>query len=179
MATYEGATAAAITLLEDLPRGKWAFWQFARAIARKVLAETGGDASDGALTSHCGWSNLAKVGDTLGNPSPESLAIQAPLCVEALRAEIALFKPTGIVITATNFAQAEIIEPVFGGEWSQNRPDADRIAYKLDPKSGAAVVWTNHPQRMAPAGTRASVQADAAGLIVQAIRGELLSPSAA
>ncbi len=178
LASFEGARASAVGHLSALPQGVSAFWQFARAIAREVLRQTGGDASDGALAAHCGWSNLAKIGDIYDNPGPASLAIQAPLCVEALRAEIARFKPTGIVIAATNFAQREIIEPVFGDDWSQDVPDADRIAYKLDARSGAAVVWTNHPQGMTPEGMRALVQTSAAELIVQAMRGEPLPRSA-
>lgn len=179
LVTFAGARDRAIELLKAMPRSPSPFFQFARDTTREVLLGMGLDASDSLLASHCGWSNLAKIGARTGNSSSQSLARQAPLCISALQAEITAFKPSGIILTNTNFAEHEILRPVFGEGWHQSRTAMDGVAWKLDESNGVPVVWTNHPQGMQPAGSRAEAKSLAVKLIVAAMQGKPLPPGVA
>lgn len=174
---FEGAVAEDTKILSELPLGKTAFWQFARAITRSVLQQTSVGTSNDALAAHCGWSNLMKIGAAVGNPQGRLLDRQAQLCVEALRAEIARFRPTGIVIATGDYAKDEVVVPIFGRDrWSYNTPDGKQVAYQTDAETGAVVAWTDHPGRRAPPGTRAQVQSFVADLIVRGMGGSSLPP---
>ncbi len=173
---FLNAVSMASTVIDEwfMPGGS-AFWQFIRAILTQVA--TGCDVPGEALRDHLAWSNLAKIGELDGNPDRWSLNEQKDLCRESLLAEISAFKPTAIVVATTNYADKEIAFPVFGHEdWSFDTPEQDRVAYKRHPDHGL-VVWTNHPQGMKPAGTRASVQAFVADLILRQWQGRELPPS--
>jgi hypothetical protein len=181
LASFEGAKRRDEEVVREyLPNGRTAFWQFGRKILRQTLRLCAIPAADSELPSFCGWSNLAKIGDLSGNPPPKSVEMQKELCVEALRSEIAFFKPTAVIAVPQNFAQHEIMEPVFGEDdkWYFDTPGKDRVAYQIHKEFETLVIWTNHPQGMSPPGTRALVQEFAAELIVGAMRGRPLPPGA-
>ena len=93
---------------------------------------------------------------------------------------MACFKPTAVVVVAQNYAQSEITYPVFGPDddvWRFDTPGKDRVAFKFHDDLKTTVIWTNHPQGMRPAGTRALVQTFVADLIVRAMRGVALPAS--
>jgi hypothetical protein len=106
--------------------------------------------------------------------------MQKELCIEALRSEITFFRPTAVIAVPQNFAQREIMEPVFGGDdrWYFDTPSKDRVAYQIHDEFKTLVIWTNHPQGMSPPGTRALVQNFAAELIVGMLRGQPLPAGA-
>jgi hypothetical protein len=179
LASFDGARRRDDEIVRDwLPNGCSPFWQFAREILRQTLRSLDITVADSELPSFCGWSNLAKIGDTRANPPPESIEIQKMLCVEVLRSEIAFFKPTAVVAVPQNYAQQKIMEPVFGDEttWHFDTAERDRVAYRFHGGLGTLVIWANHPQGMRPSGTRAIVQKFAADLIVGAVRGVNLRP---
>lgn len=89
LASYAEALETGVELLSNLPKGISGFWQFARTIAERTLKLFGLEEPRSHLTEHCAWSNLAKIGDTRGNPTPFSLSLQGELCREMLSAEIA------------------------------------------------------------------------------------------
>jgi len=169
-----GAVAGACKVIDEwLLPGRSAFWQFIRAVLEQLAAQCNQPA-EAKLLEHFGWSNLAKIGDLDGNPDSGSLRIQKDLCLEALAAEIAAFQPTAVVLATTNYAQEEVVFPLFGrDDWRFDTPDRDRVAYKQHSRFGL-VVWTNHPQGMRPSGTRAIVQKFVADLTIKHWRGEQL-----
>jgi hypothetical protein len=155
-----------------LPGGS-AFWQFIRAVLQ-LLAKRCDQPADTRLLEYFGWSNLAKIGDVDGNPDNWSLDIQKEICREALAVEIASFAPTATILATTNYAEKEIVFPLFSeDDWRFDTPNKDRIAFKKHPEFGL-LVWTNHPQGMRPAGTRAKVQEFVADLVIKHWRGEPL-----
>jgi hypothetical protein len=108
LATFDDSARRAEEIVREwLPNGGSPFWQFAREILRQALRSLDITAADSELPSFFGWSNLAKIGDTRNNPPPESVEIQKQLCLEALRSEIAFFKPTAVVAVPQNYAQQE------------------------------------------------------------------------
>ncbi len=171
LAGFTGAVAGASTVIDDwLLPGRSAFWQFIRAVLRQLAANCD-HLTDADLLHYFGWSNLAKIGDLHGNPDVSSLKAQQDLCVEVLTAEIATFQPTAIILATTNYAQHEVVFPLFGYDgWSFDTQEQDRVAYKQHPQFGL-VVWTNHPQGMRPNGTRAVIQKFVSELILKQWRG--------
>jgi len=100
-----------------------------------------------------GYSNLVKIGRARGNPQPDAIAVQQALCIELLLHELEIMKPDAVVLLTRNFAQCEIVEPVFGPEgWTQDVPSEDRVAHKV--VMGRPIVWMNHPRNPGPAGYR-------------------------
>lgn len=181
LATFDGSARGALaTVKEYLPNGGTPIWQFWGAILRQTLAALGIEPSHGELHGFSGWSNLAKVAERWANPRYEFVEIQKHLCVEALRAEIALFRPTAVVVTTGNYAQQQILEPVFGVDgWHFDTPEGDRVAYRFHDGLKTLVVWTNYPlgRGMRP-GERAIAQKLAVKLIVGAMQGRELPPGA-
>lgn len=98
-----------------------------------------------------GWSNLVKINSVniASPPGTEIIAAQAPLCVEALRGEVRVFRSHATVLLSGNYAQDEILLPVFGpAELFQNNVEAeDRVAIRNHPEFGP-VISANHPQAM-------------------------------
>jgi hypothetical protein len=171
---FDDAASGSMKVIEDwlLPGGS-AFWQFIRAVLQ-LSAEACGQPSNARLLEHFGWSNLAKIGDLDGNPDKWSLDIQKELCREALAVEIAAFAPTATILATTNYAQKQIVFPLFGEEdWCFDTPKKNRVAFKEHPQFGL-LIWTNHPQGMRPAGTRAIVQEFVADLVKKHWRDEPL-----
>jgi hypothetical protein len=171
---YTGAVTGASKVIDEwlLPGGS-AFWQFIRAVLQKLAAKCS-QPTGVELLRHFGWSNLAKIGDLDGNPDAWSLKSQLDLCLEALAAEIAAFQPTAVILATTNYAENEVVFPLFGqDDWSFDTIERDRVAYKRHPQFGL-VAWTNHPQGMRPPGTRAIVQEFIADLTMRHWRGDPL-----
>ena len=173
---FSGAAAGASRVVDEwFMRGGSGFWQFIRAILKRIAEDCGQPGE--ALPARLAWSNLAKIGNLTGNPGGRSLREQQELCIEALTMEIEAFKPTAILIATTNYAEKEVVFPLFGDEgWSFDTPEEDRIAYKQHPTFGL-IAYTNHPQGMRPAGTRSAVQEFVADLIMMQWRGQPLPPS--
>jgi hypothetical protein len=176
LGAFTGAAAVTSRVIDEwLLPGQSAFWQFVREVLRGLAAKC--DQPTGAeLLKHFGWSNLAKIGDLVGNPDAWSLEKQKDLCIESLSTEIATFQPTAIILATTNYAQDEIVFPIFGrNDWSFDTREQDRVAYKQHPQLGL-VAWTNHPQGMRPAGTRAIAQRFIADLVLKHWHGAPLPP---
>ena len=139
LATFEGACQRDGELLNELPRGKTSFWQFARSITEKTLEHLGKPHGREDLVQHCAWTNLAKIGDTKGNPHRSSIEAQHDLCRRALRTEIARFMPDAIVLVSSLWARDSIVRPVFeevakpaleldeGWALGSRRPGPDRV----------------------------------------------------
>jgi hypothetical protein len=75
---------------------------------------------------------------------------QAALCIEQLRCEIKACKPTAVLLLTTNYAQTEIVEPVFGninGDWMRANEANNLLSATRYGSDGPLVVWTNHPAR--------------------------------
>jgi hypothetical protein len=179
LGSFDSSKHRAEEVVNDwLPNGRSAFWQFAREILRQTLQRCEISPSDSELPSFCGWSNLAKIGDLYGNPPPQSVEIQKELCIEALRSEIAFFRPTAVVLVPQTYAQQAILQPIFGNDdtWHFDTADKGRVAYQFHEGLKTLAIWTNHPQGMGPSGTRALVQTFAADLIAGAMKGMALPP---
>lgn len=115
-----------------------------------------------------GWSNLVKIGRPGGNPRAHHIHMQRNLCIEMLRCEIKVMQPDAVVLLTGNYAQSEILEPVFGaGGWKQDMPSADRVAYKT--LAGRPIVWMNHPRRPGGRGYLAASVKLAVTLIVDSL----------
>ena len=150
------------------PPSKSGFWQVVRQITAGVAAELGLAGPDGRLDDLIAWSNVVKVGHPDRNPDEPSWKVQADLCVEQLRQEIEELKPVATVLLTRNFAQREVVEPVFGADgWSFDTEGQDRVAYRTAPST---VVWMNHPRNMGASGYRRASVDLAIRLIVEAAR---------
>lgn len=156
VSTYEGAVDRGIEIVteeympEDGAPGRSDFWRFARDVLRAALDGVGAQHAT-RLSDHIGWSNLAKVGDTKGNATPESLSIQKGLCQEALRAEIAAMQPHAVVLPtgllSHPYAEQEVLYPVFGDDgWTRERAGRAEWRWKRAEPASPLVVRTEHPQ---------------------------------
>lgn len=143
---------AELVLSKSFPTGRTAFWRFARGVMRGVALGLKHPAADHdrRLAASVGWSNLAKVGDKKGNATPVSLAVQADLCVQALRSEIELMRPDAVVVATGGYAKARIFDHVFGAEgWSPAAYEERRVhLMRHAPTSAPIAVWTAHPGRL-------------------------------
>lgn len=173
--SFDGSRSLAEEVVHDfLPKGRAAFWQFVREVLRQTLHSCKIEARDTELPFYCGWSNLVKIGETCSGYSPpgdESIHRQKSLCIQALRMEIKRFRPTAVVLTTQDYAKHEIVFPLFGGDngtWNSNAPQQD-VAFKFHNDLNTTVIWTNHPQGMRPAGTRARVQSLVADLVAKTV----------
>ncbi len=118
------------------PAGKGVFWNAASRIVKGALVATGSSLQDNRYDDIVGFTNLAKIAKVDGNPNSAQIAFQAGLCVDQLKREIDLMKPTAIVMMVRNFAQNNIIEPVFGTHgWEHDTPQKDRVAFKIHSES--------------------------------------------
>jgi hypothetical protein len=101
-----------------------------------------------AALKSIGWSNLAKIGATnCRNPSGHHLAMQAALCIEALKSEILAWRPHAVVFLTSDIGAGEILRPAFGvadATWTVHR-DTQDVWSKTDPDSGCLLIWTIHP----------------------------------
>ena len=132
------------------PPPRSGYWQVVGRIVTDVHAQAGLPAPMGTLSDVIGWSNLVKVGHPGRNPGPGSWKVQADLCVEQLRHEVAVMHPSAVVLMTRDFASKEILLQVFGDEgWTNDVPEEDRVAWKLAP---VPVIWMNHPRNMGPKG---------------------------
>lgn len=84
-----------------------AFWSFAKGISAKTATD------DVSPLSNLVWSNVAKLGVTIGNPEGRVLAAQTELCAELLRAEIAYYKPKVVVFVTGSYGTV-IVEKAIG-----------------------------------------------------------------
>lgn len=107
----------------------WRFWKSLHDIGSPVI-----------------WTNLAKIGVIRGNPEHKHLAAQAELACRTLRAEIAEYLPS-LVVIAGDYAKSEIVLPVFGkrSDWSES--DDFEFCWIERIGSDPAVLWTDHPER--------------------------------
>jgi hypothetical protein len=170
---YESARDVGEQVVQrHLPKGTWPFWHFARAVLRqatRVLGVLDSRAPDDALPQYAGWSNLAKIGVIDGNPTGNILRHQAPVCVQALRDEIRMMKPTAVVVSTGFFAHKEIFIPVFGdleAGWFQDVPDWDRVAFRRVPALDTTVIWTDHPHTLRLNGVASEAAISTASVIV-------------
>ena len=152
VSTYEGAAARAAELVTETylsDEGSPAqsdFWRFARNVLGAALDGSGSQGGD-RLADHVGWSNLAKIGNTKGNATPDSLSIQKGLCREALRLEMAAIKPQAVVLTTGDYAEEEVLLPVFGMDgWTEERTGRAAWRWKAGEPFCPLVVRTHHPQ---------------------------------
>jgi hypothetical protein len=157
---YDAATLRAEQLVRT-PPSRSGFWQVVREITRKT--RQGVDHSViPDLTRSMGWSNLIKIGHPKRNPGQAFWKAQAELCVEQLRHEIDVMKPTAVMLLTRNLAQRQIVEPIFGkDDWEFDTKEKDRVAWKT---LGRPIIWMNHPRNMGPSSYRAASIAKAVDL---------------
>lgn len=130
------------------------FWQDVRRIVAGIGAAAGTPDLSGALPEVIGWSNILKVGHPDRNPREASWKVQAELCIEQLRYEVAVMRPAAVVLMTRDLASKEVLLPVFGRDgWTNDVPEADRVAWKRAPMP---VIWMNHPRRPGGPGYRAA-----------------------
>jgi hypothetical protein len=180
--TYQGAIARDEEIAHKfLVDRKSPLWQFIDDVVEGVRKEIAPSFPRDRRHELSGWSNLAKIGDIHNNPSPEMIKRQASLCILQLRSEMHLMSPHVIIILTRNYAEDEILYPVFGRDnWRWDNQEQDRVAFKkfeLDSSSRAIVIWTNHPQAMGPRGYRAEATRMTIELAIGALTGKELPPS--
>jgi hypothetical protein len=119
------------------------FWQFFDRLA-SVNQEIGRDSVV--------WSNIAKIGSLIGNPSGLLLSIQADLAERTLRAEIEEYDPKVIIfVTGTNECMDRIIMRTLGVPrdlWirSEKEDRSGKIPDVWWTGSRPLALWTRHPQ---------------------------------
>lgn len=152
LSSFEGALkrATEIVTSDYLPhQGKPKrsdFWRFVRNVLLASLDGLGAP-GDARLADHMGWSNLAKIGDKLGNATPLSISIQQELCREALRAEIAVMRPHAVVILTGGYTEKEVVLPVFGeADWRSEVTGRAKWCWKSAEPLCSLIVRTEHPQ---------------------------------
>lgn len=114
----------------------WRFWKDLHAIGAPVI-----------------WTNLAKIGVVVGNPGHKHLTSQAELARKTLKAEIAEYHPS-IVIIAGDYAKCEIVLPVFGERTAWCEPSDYEFCWIERTSLLPAVLWTDHPERKRKARVR-------------------------
>lgn len=120
------------------------FWTFARQLSS--LAN-----GDPQTLGHIAWSNLCKIGTSIGNPDDALVRAQADLAVETLQREWVELKPTLVVCVAEGY-QEQLIYRTFGV--TQNHEDgftADKLPagtfWTRTAQDGMpAFLWMKHPQ---------------------------------
>lgn len=157
VSNYQGAVKEGIALAHCCADRNGPFFQVVDEIVWAVCGQLDLEPA-GGQGDLVGWSNLAKIGRIHGNPAPTLIALQQDLCIGTLRHELETMQPAAVVLLTRNFAQHEILEPVFGRDgWTQDLPSEDRVAHKT--LAGRPIVWMNHPRNPGPAGyRRASVE---------------------
>ena len=141
VATFEGSKSRNLEIIQEQHSP---FWAFMRRILHTVTLDMGHDPNEGSVMS-VAWSNLAKIGDVKGNPTPLSCSIQATSCQEALELEIEALGPAAIVVATGMWQKQTLLDPVFGSDgWSDHVSPPTRS--KVNSPSGALVVQTYHPQ---------------------------------
>jgi hypothetical protein len=82
---FEGsASEAGKALQEQLVRPNGAFWVFVSKFISRTLNLLGHQCEATDIYKYVAWSNLAKICENRGNPSPKLLKLQAELCVRQL-----------------------------------------------------------------------------------------------
>ncbi|RYC30305.1 hypothetical protein D3273_19245 [Lichenibacterium minor] len=118
---------------------KSAFWSFAKGISAKT-------ARDGASPlSNLVWSNVAKLGVTVGNPEGRVLAAQTGRCAELLAAEIAYYKPKIVVFVTGSYGGA-IIEKATGTQPTAWEHSATGSAWLRAQDGYPPMLLLPHPQ---------------------------------
>jgi hypothetical protein len=146
LSDYDAAwDEASKTVAECCPGGVGVFWKAARRIVLGTLVKLESELPDSRYDDIVGFTNLTKIAKLDGNPTQKQISEQASLCVEQLKYEIEFMRPTAIIMMVRNFAQKEIIEPVFGADkWEFDTPAKDCVAFKYYQK--IPVIWMNHPR---------------------------------
>jgi hypothetical protein len=142
--SYDGAFAANVGVIRDRDT---AFWRFIWNVTEGALRHRGLPCEREAAMETVGWSNLAKIGAVVGNPRRRSVKKQAALCVEAVRAEIAHWRPHATVFLTSDFARDDVLMPSFGASsWTEHQT-TDHVWFKEDVETGCPLIWTLHPDR--------------------------------
>ena len=121
-----------------------AFWSFACRLSRRADP----DCSD---LTNLAWSNLCKIGTTLGNPGRNLVAAQRALAVETLQAEIAALRPTLVACVAANYLADDFIYDTLkvrrGMDGFEECSVGTSAMYHRAPRDGfPAMLWMQHPQ---------------------------------
>ncbi len=126
-------TRAFLSVMHDKPNS--AFWRFWRDL--------------GMIGSPVIWTNLAKIGVASRNPQGCYLEEQAELAVRTLKAEIAEYKPSLVVLVTSDYAKEQIVYPI----WSQRTwtiSGFDGTCWIRGKGRAPSVLWTDHPQGKSP-----------------------------
>ncbi|MGA3332663.1 MAG: hypothetical protein ABSC62_00720 [Terracidiphilus sp.] len=117
---------------EMCSRPKSAFWRFWRDL--------------GSIGSPVIWTNLAKIGVDSGNPQGSFLEEQSGLAVRTLRAEIAEYNPSLVVLVTSDYAKDEIVYRIWPQhDWTISKLDGS-TCWIAGKDGEPPVLWTNHPQ---------------------------------
>ncbi len=131
--TYAGSVARTVEIASThisgaAVSGAAPFWRWVRHTLTLALAlrQLGHAATTDDLLGCLAWSNLAKIGDTKGNPPAWTMAGQAALAARSLRYEIRTMRPTLVVVCAGKFAITRA-RPVFEAVFGPTAWDGDSI----------------------------------------------------
>lgn len=139
--SFERVIARNVEIVETMRSAYWAFMR--RIIA--TAGEAAGHKPDRGPMMSVAWSNLAKLGETKGNPTRLSCRKQQEASNGALRSEIAALQPAAIVLVTGRWQQDVLLDPVFGADGWVPGVSAD-LRSKIDEPSRALVVHAYHPQ---------------------------------
>ena len=129
------------------------FMRFAESLSNVILTETG---KNFETFENLIWTNIAKIGVILENPSGKYFSAQMELAVETLAAEIDYYKPS-LVVTSTAWFGYGPLRRAIPEMWDDHPNHSDRKDEKQDwwvyPAKGErpAFLWTKHPQAKATA----------------------------
>lgn len=149
--TFEKTTARNVELATGyLLKPRSVFWRWTRAVLAEVYNQLGHvQATDEQLIGCLGWSNLAKIGDTKGNPPAWTVQGQAALAVDALQDEVARMQPTIVIACVGAFGLGRG-RPIFEGAFGPNSWDGASLGEGLI--SGTPVIFAQHPRTLVSTG---------------------------
>jgi hypothetical protein len=149
--TFERSANKATEVLEDsLSGNKKGFWNFSCKFVMRTLDILGERCPPEDLYKLVAWSNLAKIGVEVGNPSDKFLDVQDKLCVDQLKYELDEYKPDLILILSEGFGIKKVLVPAFGDEWPHLKQTI-HVQFRMVKNSAGVetpAIWTNHPRNL-------------------------------
>jgi hypothetical protein len=152
---FEGsASEAGKALQEQLVRPNGAFWVFVSKFISRTLNLLGHQCEATDIYKYVAWSNLAKICENRGNPSPKLLKLQAELCVRQLAYETQQYRPHVILVATGNWGDNEVLYPVFGREWPHlpGNIHVQSATVSVGNDGKVPAIWVNHPRNLAERG---------------------------
>ena len=121
---------AFVEKMRDEPKSAfWRFWRDLNQIGSPVI-----------------WTNLSKIGIQSGNPRGWYLQEQSELAVRTLKAEIAEYRPSLVVLVTSDYAKDETVYQIWPQKlWTISGRDGTCWIVGSGNRT-TPVLWTDHPQ---------------------------------